>query len=57
MGGKNLVYWGDIDTHGFAILNRVRRSFECTGSMLMDRATLLAHEGQWVGERPSKRHH
>ncbi|MFJ8916050.1 DUF3322 domain-containing protein [Amycolatopsis sp. NPDC102389] len=47
---KNLVYWGDIDTHGFAILNRVRRSFDGTRSMLMDRATLLNHEGQWVSE-------
>lgn len=49
---KNLVYWGDIDTHGFAILNSVRRSFEGARSMLMDRATLLAHEGQW-GSEPS----
>lgn len=47
---KKLVYWGDIDTHGFAILNNVRRAFESTRSMLMDRATLLAHEGQWVDE-------
>jgi hypothetical protein len=50
LADKNLVYWGDIDTHGFAILNSVRRSFEGTRSMLMNRATLLAHEGQWVGE-------
>jgi hypothetical protein len=57
LAGKNLVYWGDIDTHGFAILNRVRRSFEGTRSMLMDRATLLAHEGQWVGEaNPTSEH-
>ncbi|HET6291347.1 MAG TPA: Wadjet anti-phage system protein JetD domain-containing protein [Amycolatopsis sp.] len=54
---KNLVYWGDIDTHGFAILNSVRRSFEGARSMLMDRATLLAHEGQWVGEpTPTSEH-
>lgn len=47
---KNLVYWGDIDTHGFAILNRLRRTFGHARSMLMDRATLLAHESQWVAE-------
>jgi hypothetical protein len=47
---KNLVYWGDIDTHGFAILNRLRRTFGHARSMLMDRATLLAHESQWVRE-------
>jgi hypothetical protein len=46
----DLVYWGDIDTHGFAILNRLRRRFPQTKSMLMDRATLLAHRSQWVTE-------
>jgi hypothetical protein len=46
LAGKNLVYWGDIDTHGFAILNRLRSAFGHARSMLMDRATLLAHERQ-----------
>jgi hypothetical protein len=50
LAGKNLVYWGDIDTHGFAILNRVRQTFGHCRSMLMDRATLLAHESHWVDE-------
>jgi hypothetical protein len=50
----DLVYWGDIDTHGFVILNRLRRRFGHARSMLMDRATLLAHRGQWVTEpRPT----
>ena len=50
----DLVYWGDIDTHGFVILNRLRSRFGHTRSMLMDRATLLAHRGQWVTEpRPT----
>ena len=50
----DLVYWGDIDTHGFAILNRLRHRFGHARSMLMDRATLLAHRGQWVTEpRPA----
>ncbi len=49
-----LVYWGDIDTHGFAILNRLRHRFGHARSMLMDRGTLLAHCGQWVTEpRPT----
>ncbi|WP_410610267.1 DUF3322 domain-containing protein [Amycolatopsis sp. lyj-109] len=57
LAGKNLVYWGDIDTHGFAILNRVRRSFEGARSMLMDRVTLSDHEGQWVSEpTPTSEH-
>ncbi|SDN11725.1 hypothetical protein SAMN04488074_13516 [Lentzea albidocapillata subsp. violacea] len=47
---RQLVYWGDIDTHGFAILDRLRAKFGHVRSMLMDRATLLAHEDQWVSE-------
>jgi len=50
LSGRELVYWGDIDTHGFVILNRLRSKFGHVRSMLMDRATLLAHEEQWVDE-------
>jgi hypothetical protein len=50
LAGLDLVYWGDLDTHGFAILNRLRHSFPHARSMLMDRATLLAHQAQWVTE-------
>jgi hypothetical protein len=46
----SLWYWGDLDTHGFAILNRLRATFPHARSMLMDRATLLAHRTQWVPE-------
>lgn len=45
-----LYYWGDIDTHGFAILDRLRASFGTVRSMLMDRATLVAHETHWDRE-------
>jgi hypothetical protein len=44
------VYWGDIDTHGFVILDRLRRHFPRLRSVLMDRATLAAHPSQWVTE-------
>ena len=47
---RTVVYWGDIDTHGFRILDRLRSHFPQTRSMLMDRTTLLAHETQWVTE-------
>jgi hypothetical protein len=47
---RNIVYWGDIDTHGFSMLDRLRGRFPHVRSMLMDRATLLAHESQWVRE-------
>jgi hypothetical protein len=45
-----LHYWGDIDTHGFRILDLLRRRFPRAQSMLMDRGTLLAHEGHWDRE-------
>jgi len=44
-------YWGDIDTHGFGILNRLRRSLPNALSFLMDRETLLAHRAVW-GQEP-----
>jgi hypothetical protein len=34
------VYWGDIDTHGFAILDRARAVVPRIESVLMDEATL-----------------
>lgn len=53
---KNIVYWGDIDTHGFAILSRLRDHFPKVSSMLMDHKTLIAHENLWGTEDPAKRH-
>lgn len=47
---KAVFYWGDIDTHGFAILDRLRAALPDVRSFLMDRATLLAHRSQWVEE-------
>lgn len=49
-------YWGDIDTHGFAILDQLRSRFAHVRSFLMDRATLLAHEPLW-GEEPDQASH
>lgn len=45
-----LHYWGDIDTHGLAILDQLRAHFPHAQSLLMDRATLLAHPSQWGHE-------
>jgi hypothetical protein len=36
-------YWGDIDSHGFEILNRARSVLPEIESVLMDQALLLAH--------------
>lgn len=55
LSGAYIVYWGDIDTHGFAILDRLRAWLPAARSVLMDRETLLAHRDRWVTEdRPAK---
>lgn len=38
-----LLYWGDLDTNGFAILNDMRSAFPHAASVLMDRETLERH--------------
>jgi hypothetical protein len=45
-----IVYWGDIDTHGFAILNRLRSYFPDVRSILMDEPTFLANKSYWSEE-------
>ncbi len=50
LAGLDVGYWGDIDTHGFAILNRLRQHLPHARSLLMDRATLLAHRDHWTTE-------
>jgi len=49
---RKIHYWGDIDTHGFAILNQLRRFFPEAVSLLMDKETLLTHRTLW-GVEPS----
>lgn len=43
-------YWGDIDTHGFAILDELRCHFPHVESLLMDRQTFLADATLWGSE-------
>lgn len=50
-----LHYWGDIDTHGFAILDQLRSHFPTVESLLMDRETLEAHERFWGTEEKPRR--
>ena len=50
LGELRLHYWGDIDTHGFAILDALRIRFGHVESFLMDRSTLLAFESLWGTE-------
>jgi hypothetical protein len=51
MAGAHISYWGDIDTHGFAMLDRLRGVFPNARSLLMDRETLMAHRSLWVHEQ------
>lgn len=51
LGAAEVHYWGDLDTHGFAILDRLRAWLPQTRSVLMDRATLLRHRERW-GQEP-----
>ncbi|WP_228124877.1 DUF2220 domain-containing protein [Candidatus Methylospira mobilis] len=46
----SIHYWGDIDTHGFAILDQLRAVFPHIESLLTDRDTLMAHEALWGRE-------
>ena len=55
LAGCDVVYWGDLDTHGFAILDRLRAWLPQARSVLMDAATLLEHRDRWVTEdRPTQ---
>jgi hypothetical protein len=47
-----ILYWGDLDTHGFRILDQLRAVHPHVVSLLMDEATLLAHRDVW-GTEPS----
>ncbi|MDO5609749.1 MAG: DUF2220 family protein [Pseudomonadota bacterium] len=38
-----MAYWGDIDSHGLAILDRLRHHLPQACSLMMDERTLLAH--------------
>ena len=41
---RRVFYWGDIDTHGFAILSSLREKLPRLESILMDRETLQRHQ-------------
>ncbi|WP_427869863.1 Wadjet anti-phage system protein JetD domain-containing protein [Leucobacter luti] len=47
---RPVIYWGDLDSHGFAILHRLRKHHSDIASALMDKATLLRYRDLWVAE-------
>ena len=52
---KELLYWGDIDTHGFAILSQIRGYFPHIKSMLMSDEVIERFRYLAVKESLSKR--
>lgn len=52
---KTIYYWGDIDTHGFAILDQLRGPFPNMRSFLMDEKTFLLGRELWGREESSQR--
>ncbi|MCG7413460.1 MULTISPECIES: Wadjet anti-phage system protein JetD domain-containing protein [Microbacterium] len=50
-----VVYWGDMDSHGLAILHRLRSAHTRVTSALMDVDTLLAHRDLWMKDAKPNR--
>lgn len=50
LAGLPVDYWGDLDTHGLAILSRLRGHLPQVRSLLMDEPTLLAFRSLWTAE-------
>ena len=55
LADREVFYWGDIDTHGFVILDRLRSHVPHVRSLLMDADTLVAHRSLWGSEDPATR--
>ena len=54
--GREIFYWGDIDTHGFSILSQFRGYFPHVKALLMDRKTLEEFRHLWGREDDDKRY-
>lgn len=50
-----ILYWGDIDTSGLAILNALRNHHPQTASVLMDEETFLTFAPLWTEETHQNR--
>ena len=48
-----LLYWGDLDVHGFHILGRLRRTFAHLLSVMMDKETLTLFSSLCVAAKPA----
>lgn len=45
-----VIYWGDLDSNGFAILHQLRSHLPEVQTLLMDERTLHEHSDLWVAE-------
>lgn len=52
--GKHFFYWGDIDAHGFQILNQFRSYFHNTIALMMDEETLQRFKEMIVEGKQAK---
>ncbi len=50
-----LYYWGDIDSHGLSILNRLRQYFPQVIALMMDQQTLMEYQTLAIIEPPKSR--
>jgi hypothetical protein len=50
LADARVTYWGDLDTHGFAILEQLRAVLPAARSLLMDRPTFEACRDRWGTE-------
>lgn len=44
LGGCPIIYWGDLDSHGFETLSCLRRKFPNVHSLMMDERTYSEHQ-------------
>ena len=47
---RSVHYWGDIDTHGFAMLDQLRAYLPQVQSLMMDEGSLMRHVDHWGHE-------
>ncbi|MBC7608324.1 MAG: hypothetical protein H7228_01925 [Polaromonas sp.] len=52
---RSVHYWGDIDTHGFVMLDQLRSYLPYVQSLMMDEATLMQHADHWGHEAQAQR--
>ena len=51
---RSVHYWGDIDTHGFAMLDQLRAYLPEVQSLMMDERCLMHHADHWGHEAQSQ---